>query len=285
MNILFRRTAVVAALTVALGGLGISPAHAATQFTFAVDAPNVQGTFVSGAIVETFDDGCISPIAVGTVTGSCDQREGNYYAGASSTSSNPVTGGTASPYGNVQMGSVMTIDLESDAYYLGFHWEAGNEFDRVQLFNNGELAADFSFDTLMTALDGVSFSTEGGDTYATSDYFGNPVSGVQDHEPYAFIHVFAEGGAVFDRIVISEDADSPGQFEFDNLAVSFVQQEVANDVYTIDVVEVDGAEEPTVEPEEELAATGVSVSDWAAGAVVLAAFVVALMAVRRRRAS
>jgi hypothetical protein len=61
------------ALLVATAFLAMTagPANAAGKVTFAVDAPYVQGSFVDGAVLETFDDLCGDPIAFGSVSGAC----------------------------------------------------------------------------------------------------------------------------------------------------------------------------------------------------------------------
>ena len=203
------------ALTAALMGSmlafsGAAPANAAGKVTFAVDAPSVQGSFVAGGVLETFDDSCGNPIAFGSVSGACASFYGNFYSGASTTDSVPTTGGTASNMAVVPMGGAATFTLDSPARYVGFHWEAGNRYDRVRLFSGDKLLADFSFDTLIDALDATNFqSADGLTTYTVADYYGNPVNGQQTHEPYAYVHIFTSEGVTFDSVEISEDAETP----------------------------------------------------------------------------
>ena len=275
------RFAAVAASALVLAALPIgAPAQAATgQVSFAVDAPHVQYTYVPGAVVETFNTDCDSPLEVGAFTGYCGYGGGNFYAGADATTPEPATGGFSSNFLTVASGQSLTITLDQPAYYLGFHWEAGNEYDRVQLFNDGELVANFSFESLMTALNESSFVADSGDTYLTDDYYGNPVTGQQGHEPYAFVHIFATGGVVFDQVVISEDAGSPGAFEIDNLAVAYTQQEIDTEVYTFDVVDVDLGDSGS----NALAETGFDVTSLVAFAGLAA--VAGFVAIRRRARS
>jgi len=232
---------VAAATAIAsLFSLGLAaPSYAAEQITFSVDAPDVQGSFVDGALLETFNDGCSSPLEFGTFTGVCEGAEAIYYAGASSTSGSPVTGGVGTSYARVPMGAAMSISLNQPANYLGFHWEAGNQFDRVTLYSGDTLLADFSFETLMDALAATELTSIGGSSYAVADYYGNPVTGVQD-EPYAYVHIFASSGVKFDRIVISEDQGSVGMFEFDNMTVAYAADESFTNVVELDVVELGG---------------------------------------------
>jgi len=137
------------------------------------------------------------------------------------------------------MGGAATFTLDSPARYVGFHWEAGNEYDRVQLFSGDTLIADFSFGTLMAALAGVNLeSADGLTTYTVADYFGNPVNDAQPSEPYAYVHIFTSEGVTFDSVVISEDAQSVGQFEFDNMAVLFANDGSIDDTTFDDVVEL-----------------------------------------------
>ena len=222
--------------------LGLAaPSHATEQITFSVDAPDVQGSFVDGAILEDFNDGCVSPLAFGTLTGSCGSSGGpTFYAGASSTAGTPFTGGTGTQYAIVSSGQSLTISLDAPANYLGFHWEAGNEYDRVMLYSDDTLLANFSFSSLMDALDATGLTTIGGGAYTSADYYGNPVNGAQGHEPYAYVHIFASSGVQFDRVVIAEDAGSPGEFEFDNMAIASNADESFTNVVELDVVDLSG---------------------------------------------
>jgi hypothetical protein len=128
------------------------------------------------------------------------------------------------------------------------------------------LLANFSFSSLMDALEGAELDASDGTTHITEDYFGNPVSGLQSHEPYAYVHIFASEGVTFDRIVMSEDAGSPGYFEFDNMTVGLAAAETFDETVAPDVV--------TLEPagEEELAEIGASVLELTVfGSIAVAA--------------
>jgi LPXTG-motif cell wall-anchored protein len=261
-----------------------APAHADDLITFSVDAPHVQGTYVSGAILENFNSnagsGCSTQLAFGSYTGNCEHPDAIYYAGASSELSTPVTGGVGTPFIQVPMGGAMDITLNQPANYLGFHWEAGNQFDRVQLFNNDTELANFSFQTLMDALNNSTLTSTGGTVYQQSDYITNPVTGVQN-EPYAYVHIFATAGAKFNRVVISEDAGSPGIFELDNMAVAYEADENTAALVQLDSVTITSP--ATKAKHKKLASTGTnSAAELAVGALLLAAGATVL--VRRRRA-
>ena len=273
----FARLALVTTLGLALPTLAAAPSFAADQITFAVDTPEVQGSFVSGVTLETFDSGCSSPLAFGTFTGTCESWNPSFYAGAADTSGNPSTGGSGTKMAVVPMGSEMVIELNAPANYLGFHWEAGNEYDRVRLYSGDTLLANFSFETLMSALEAVSMSTQEGGTVTSEDYYGNPVTGQQQHEPYAYVHISASTGVTFDKVVISEDAGSPGMFEFDNMTVGFNADADFGDTVVLDVVTLD-----TPVEKEALADTGVDASGIALAALMLLA--TGAVVVRRRRA-
>lgn len=258
-----------------------TPAFGAGQVTFSVDAPTVQGSFVDGVVVETFDDGCVNPLAFGTFRGQCFASEANYYSGASTTSSAPTTNGVGTPLATIPMGGAINFRLDAPARYLGFHWEAGNEFDRVRLYSDNTLIADFEFDTLMDALELTEFdSVDGESTYTVADYFGNPVTGEQDHEPYAFVHIFASEGVTFDRVYISEDEASPGFFEFDNMSILFAEDDTITDTTFDDVVELDSV--AVTVPNEKLAATG---AEFPSGMLFVSFGILGLAVFLRRRAS
>ena len=282
LSLKLSRTAMAATLMgTLLAFSGAAPASAAGKVTFSVDAPEVQGSFVQGAVLETFDDYCVNPIAFGIVSGQCASFNGNFYSGASTTDSVPTTGGTASMMAVVPMGGAATFTLASPARYVGFHWEAGNRYDRVRLFSGNKLIADFSFETLMDALNDTNFqSADGLTTYTVADYYGNPVSGQQGHEPYAYVHIFTSGGVTFDSVEISEDADSPGQFEFDNMAVLFAGDGSINESTFDDVVELQSVNVGS--SKEELASTGAELPTAVLFASLL---IVGFAVVLRRRAA
>lgn len=253
-------------LSIALPALAVAPSFAADQITFAVDAPEVQGSFVPGVELANFDSGCTSPLPFGTFTGYCGAHGSNFYAGAASETGLPANGGTGTPFADIAPGEAMDIDLDGDASYFGFHWEAGNEYDRVRVYSGDTLLANLSFSSLMDALEGAELDASDGTTHITADYFGNPVSGLQGHEPYAYVHIFASEGVTFDRIVMSEDAGSPGYFEFDNMTVGLAAAETFDETVALDVV--------TLEPagEEELAEIGASVLELTVfGSIAVAA--------------
>ena len=64
LSLKLSRTAMAATLMgTLLAFSGAAPASAAGKVTFSVDAPEVQGSFVQGAFLETFDDHCVNQIA------------------------------------------------------------------------------------------------------------------------------------------------------------------------------------------------------------------------------
>lgn len=274
---IIRRFAPIAVAAAFLIAPGVSPAFAAGQVTFSVDAPTVQGSFVDGVLLETFDDGCTNPLAFGTKRGQCWGNSANYYAGASTTGSAPTTGGVGTSFVNIPMGGEVYFTLDEPARYLGFHWEAGNEFDRVQLFSGDVEIAEFSFETLMAALEATEIdSADGQSTYAVADYFGNPVTGQQILEPYAYVHIFTSAGVTFDRVRISEDGQSPGFFEFDNMAILFAEDSTITDDTFDDVVELDSV--TVARTADELAPTGATLSSG----ITFAALAALLLAIALR---
>lgn len=270
------RFSMIAAASLFVPAFAVTPSFAADQITFAVDAPEVQGSFVVGAELENFDDGCTSPLEFGSFTGYCGAHGANFYAGAASESGTASTGGVGTPFADIAPGESMDIELDGAANYFGFHWEAGNEYDRVRIYSGETLLANFSFETLMAALDAASLEAGDGGTYATEDYFGNPVTGEQGHEPYAYVHIFSSEGVTFDRVVISEDEGSPGYFEFDNMAVGLTEAEQFEETVTLDVVTIEAEEEP------ELADTGFDATALIGFAILVTA--AGAVVVRRRRA-
>lgn len=233
MPTLSRHIAMVAALTVTASLSFVSPAHASSEWTYFVDAPGVQSTYIDNAILEDFEDGCASLWAMGVVTtGTCSSVPGDAYGGASTTNSAPAFGGVASKYGafgpnhpNNEPG--ITVELDAPAEYFGIWWTAGDRCNTLQFYSEGTLQDTFEFDRLMDLLDSGSLNGISGTDYSAGEYFGSPVNYLYTAEPFAYLHAFAPSQATFDEVRLVHES-SCGGFEFDNVAV-------ASDVQTEDV--------------------------------------------------
>jgi hypothetical protein len=192
-----------------------------------MSAPTVQGSAASGIEQEDFNSqaagACSSSLGIGTVSGGCEVSVAGDYGGASASAGDPAptTSGSGSNYAYTSGGSTtMTIDLTEPARYLGFWWSAGSETNDVELYSGDDLVAQMSTQTLMTLLEAATVTTVAGGSYDSSDYFGNPRNtALAASEPFAYLNLYATGGAVFDRVVLSGVG-----FELDNLVVSNLAQ-------------------------------------------------------------
>jgi LPXTG-motif cell wall-anchored protein len=258
----------------------------ATEFGVDIymSAPTVQGSAASGIEQEEFNSqaagACSSSLGVGTVSGGCEVSVRGDYGGASASAGDPspTTLGVGSNYAYTSGGSTtMTIDLAEPARYLGFWWSAGSETNDVELYSGDELVGQMSTQTLMTLLEAATVTTVAGGSYDSSDYFGNPRNGAAPTEPFAYLNLYATGGAVFDRVVLSGVG-----FEFDNLVVSNLAQTPLTSEVPIEFIPGENAPPAPVTPEAELPKTGID----AAGIILFAGILMSLgvVAITRRLA-
>jgi LPXTG-motif cell wall-anchored protein len=256
MSTFSRPLLIVAALSFTASITLASPAHAATEWTYFVDAPGVQSTYVDNAILEDFEDGCASLWAMGAVTtGTCSSVPGDDYGGASTTTSAPTFGGVESKYGafgpnhpNNELG--ITIELDAPAEYFGIWWTSGDRCNSIEFYSEGVLRDTFEFDRLMDLLDSGSLNGISGSDYSAGEYYGSPVNNLYQAEPFAYLHAFAPSGETFDEVRLLHEPTCGG-FEFDNVAV-------ASDVQTqdIDTRLVPLQDNDATDSGEELAKTG-----------------------------
>ena len=130
-------------------------------------------------------------------------------------------------------GSTATITLSSDVEYFGFYFMAGNAGNLIQLYDNGLLV--FSLDTaeLVTLLNnGVgTIQAINGAFYNTANYFGQPVSGSNSTEPYAYLHFIADSGSKFDEVRLTETGGSI--FENDNHSIRDIAPEIPGTLVSV----------------------------------------------------
>ncbi len=186
-----------------------APARAGVVQT--VDAPGVQASQVPGVVTETFNSfstGEYSSLstALGTLTTSgqfaivaADQYggaggTGNYFAlGAQSGSSEPVT-----------------LTFNGPQSYFGMWWSAADVYNNVQLYSGDSLLATY---TTATIFDGL-----------PSSYYGNPNSGADQGEPFAYVNFNGTSGTTFTSVVISNSGTTATGFESDNFSINGVPE-------------------------------------------------------------
>lgn len=182
------------ALLVSLAAL--NTAHAGIIFT--TEAAGVQQTTVSSTITETFD-----LLPTGSL-GAYNSLIGNYSGGAVISDPNEWGGAGQSRYVAVGAQSGTTsysLSFASDLNYFGLSWQAGDAKNELRFFNDGNLVQSFSTNTVFASL--------------SNSYKGNPNTGQNMGEKYAFFNFVATNGTVFDQVMFYNNGTSTG-FETDN---------------------------------------------------------------------
>ena len=279
------KRAMIFAGLLSMGGLLIASAPASAipttgDLSFYVDAPHVQASYVDG-VTENFDNGCRKEWpGIGTSDVRCVGYAANIFGGASTESSVPTTGGVGTPFATVWADTSMTLNITTPATYFGLWWTAGDGPNQLDFYSDDTLISSFTFYSLVDALSNPTMTADGA-TYDTADYYGNPVDGSNDGEPYAYLHVFAPTGQTFNKVVFSETG---GGFEFDNVTVASTSPDASDSL-----VILAGPGAPTSAPASDpaLASTGFDsalVAGLTFGAVVaLVAGLLVRSAARRRR--
>ena len=150
-----------------------------------------------------------------------------------------MTGGTGTRFPATDQSGVneITITLNTPQKYLGFWWSAGNPGNTVEFFSNGELVASMDTQRIIDKLSDTNQVSVGGSTYASADYYGNPVDGENTIEAYVFLSLYAQGGTSFDKVILSGNG-----FEFDNLTTSALEVDPADEL--VEVAFIEGLVEP-----------------------------------------
>jgi hypothetical protein len=184
---------------------GLRQGRADAGFILTADAPTVQAvTGVAGATTENFDSFTAAKYtslttAIGTITSSdLVILNADQYGGAGGT-------GKYIAVGSESGGLSMTLTLNSPETYFGFWWSAADAQNQVEFLSNGLVVATMSS---ASALSGLS-----------SSYQGNPNSGADSNEKFAYLNFIATNGSSFDQVIFSNINASTG-FESDNWSVS-----------------------------------------------------------------
>jgi hypothetical protein len=183
-------------LTFALTLLAATSAHAGIIFT--VENAGVQQTSISGTITETFN--LLPTGALNTY----NSPIGQYSSGAVISNPNAWGGANQSLYiavGAQSQTRFYSLDFGKDINYFGLNWQAGDAKNELRFLNNGGLVQAFTTSQIFAAI--------------SSAYSGNPNTGQNTSEKYAFFNFTATQGTVFDQVVFYNDGFSTG-FETDN---------------------------------------------------------------------
>ena len=118
-------------------------------------------------------------------------------------------------YGGYQQGRQLAVDnpgsvtltLDTPVKYFGFYFTAGDANNKIDLYDGPTAVLTFSTGSLISLLPNHPTSkvtAVNGTQYFTKDYYGQPVSGQNASEAYAYLHLIATGTSSFNCIVLSE---------------------------------------------------------------------------------
>jgi hypothetical protein len=175
--------------------LAVSSTNAAIIFT--VENAGVQQTSVAGALTETFD-----ARALGTISSFVSINGGTYTGGQVAAAGQYGGAGGTGRYDVVGLGTTttQTVAFSSDKTYFGLWWSAGDPANKLEFYDNSVLVGSFVIGSIIPFL--------------SPAYLGNPNSGQNASEYYAYLNFTGTGGTVFDQVVFSNVGVSG--FESDN---------------------------------------------------------------------
>jgi hypothetical protein len=242
------------------------------QGSHASGAGTATETFDAMATGNPSSNNCPSSSAIGSVTFTsqgCYVSERGIYGGAISTSSSPVVGGSsayivdgqgtvtgpagagtnfmATPFYNSGGERSTTFDFGNPVKYVGLWWSGGNAGNTVRFFAaDNTLIAELSSGDITSLLGNTpnpfpgtsTVATKVGGSHLKARYFGNPAqyASATPSSPatftgdfiYAYLNLFLEG----DLGVTKMQVAGPG-FEFDNLTVSTVDQQILDNMVLV----------------------------------------------------
>lgn len=162
-------------------------------------------------------------LPLGSIDGYVSPTTGVTYNAASSgnVQANDQYGGdNEGNYLGIAANTSTTLTLANPAEYFGFYFTAGDANNRIQILSGGVVILDFSTQTLIDLLPrgaGNTVTALDGNNYFTDDYYGQPVTGNNGNEPYAYLHFAGTGGTTFDEIILSQTVSAI--FENDNHSI------------------------------------------------------------------
>ncbi len=206
---------------------GTAASHAST-LTVYLSPPGAMSSEIPNVTTETFND----PALLNSVATSYQSVIGQYSVANGYRipviSYDQYGGAGNSDYlyvGTRRTGDAtsVTLDLAAPADYFGFWWSAGDPLNRISVYRQGVLVAQFQTSDITTLLASSPLIALNGTNYLSSSYYGNPNTGSGSHtgqdsgEPFAYVNLVADG-FMFDSLVLDNNGTSG--FETDNQSVS-----------------------------------------------------------------
>lgn len=198
-----------------LAALPATSKAALSIYLSANDIESAEASGIIGVTTETFDVPAIGSVdgyvgTVGTYTGFANVLGNDQYGGDGEGN-----------YLGISSGNSVTLTLSEGVQYFGIYFTAGNGGNSFEIKSGGVTILSFNTASLLSLLPntpGATITAINGTPYNTQDYYGQPVSGSNAAEPYAYLHIVATGGTTFDQIVLSEALNS-ATFENDNHSI------------------------------------------------------------------
>jgi len=198
----------------------LAPFLQADTISVYLSAPSAQSTFVTGATTETWDEA--TPGTYQTYAGAI----GNYGVTGQDSfviqAADQFGGANGSQYMTLgaQSGNASPIQLvlTSPATYFGFLWSAEDANNGLSFYDGSTLVGRFSAATIRSLLQATTVTAVDGVTYQSSAYFGNPNTGQDAGEPFAYVSFLDTGGDIT-RIVFDNSGSTGTGFENDNHSV------------------------------------------------------------------
>ena len=139
-------------------------------------------------------------------------------AGNSSIIADNVYGAGTGDYMAIQVGGKVNLVFDDPVSYFGFAWAAGDGQNNIKLYREGQLIGSFNTQFIINKLPNNPtskvFAVDNQTEYFTQDFYGKPLVGGNNNQPYAFLHFYTSEGMEFDRIEFI--MDQGGAFENDN---------------------------------------------------------------------
>jgi len=179
--------------------IAMQTAHAGIIFT--TEAAGVQQTSVAGTVTESFNLLPVGPLAAYA------SEIGQYSAGGQVSSPNAWGGSGQSLYLAVGAQSSTlsySVDFVRDLNFFGIYWAAGDRLNELRFYNGNSLIQSFSTAQVFAGL--------------SSAYDGNPNTGANRSEKYAYLNFFTTGNTTFNRVQFYNAGTSTG-FETDNHSI------------------------------------------------------------------
>jgi hypothetical protein len=188
-------------------------------FNVYVSAPSAQSidATITGVATETFNS-TTPNTNVGTYTSTVPGVTYTTLSGTAKFQANDLYGGyLQSYYLGLAANSSLAANLITPQQYFGLYYSAADASNSISFYSGSTLLLTLNTSTLLSYLPNNNTSTVtsiNGSVYNTKSYYGQPTSGLNTSEPYAYLSFIATGGTTFDKIVLNQG--SSGIFETDN---------------------------------------------------------------------